>query len=150
MTTWEMQTRKYLDSVREMDRVVADLQDEKDRLQQAIYAIGSPGAEERVNGFPTSDRTIRQLMALERKREELAAAYNAYTDYRLKVTEQIHKIPKENQRMVLYQHYMQFQSLRTIAEKQYFDYTYITRLRREAIVAFWKKNKEVVEKYSKK
>lgn len=150
MTPWELQTRKYLDSVRIRDRLVADLQEEKDRLEQAIYSVRTPGMDEKVRASPVADRTINQLMALEKKREELAAAYNAYMDFRIKVVKEIHKIPNENQKMVIYQHYLQFQPFRTISENRYFNYAYVTRLHMDGIRAFWRTNKEVVEKYSKK
>lgn len=149
MTPWEMKTRKYLNIVEKQNQLVKHLQQEMKQAEELIYSVGSPGNNEKVQTSASADRTLEQLVELEKKREELAVACNAYMDFRIKVTEQIHKLPNENQKMVLYQHYLQFKSFRTLEEEKNFCYAYVTQLHREGIRSFWRLNKEIIEKMLK-
>lgn len=146
MTIWEMKTHKYLNSVRKQDQLVTALQEEKKRLEQMIYSVGSPGMGERVQTSPVADRTAKRLIQLEEKKAELAAACNAYAEFRLKVTREIYEIPHEKQRMVLYEHYLQFKSMKEIAAEKNTCYENVTKLRKKGIENFWKKNKKFIER----
>lgn len=146
MYTWELNTKKYLNSVRRKNQIIEQLKEEKEGIAQLIYSIGSLGADEKVQKSPSANQLTNQLIRLEEKKAELAAGCNVYAEFRLKVIEEIHKIPNENQREVLYRHYLQFESFHTIAEKMYLNYAYVTRLHRYGIQAFYRTNKEVVEK----
>lgn len=94
-----------------------------------------------------SDKVATQIDSLNRKREKLAAACNAYEDFRMKVMEQIHNMPKEIHRIIFYQHYLQFKPLSMIAKEIHFDYSYVTLLNRKGLETFYKMNKEIIDKY---
>lgn len=145
MTIWEKQTREYLSKVEKQAQIVKHLKDAKEEIEELIHSVGSPGTDEKVQVSPAADRIINELMQLDEKKAELAAACNAYEDFKIKVMNEIHKIPNKIQREVLYQHYLQFQSLHSIADEMYFNYAYITQIHRKGITAFWKANKDVVE-----
>ncbi|MDY4968767.1 MAG: hypothetical protein SO101_00695 [Lachnospiraceae bacterium] len=127
------------------DEIVKHLQLEKKQAEELIYSVGSPGTEGKVQTSASADQTLKQIIDLEKKREELAAACNAYMDFRIKVTEQIHQLPNETQRRVLYEHYMKFESLHEIAKKLHFDYSYVASLRRKGITEFFRLHKKTIE-----
>lgn len=146
MTFWEMQTRKYLSLVEKQDEIVKHLQAEKEKAEELIYSVGSPGTEGRVQTFTPADRTLKQIIDLEKKREELAVACNAYMDFRTKVIEQIHQISNKTHRTILYKHYIQFKSLHEIAEETHFDYSYVASLRKQGVIEFYRLHKKVIER----
>lgn len=146
MTIWEMQTRRYLGKVEKQAQIVKHLKDAEKEIKELIYSIGSPGTGEKVQVSPAADRTINKLMELDEKKAELAAACSAYEDFKIKVMDEIHKIPNEVQQEVLYQRYLQFKTLRSISEEMNYSYSHVTRVCQNGIRSFWRLNKDAIEK----
>lgn len=145
MNMWELQVIKYLSSVEKKDRIVHRIRQEKDALESKTYAIGNPDATDRVQGSPSRDRIEKNVIHLQEKVAELAAAEDAYWEFRLQVMDQINRIESSKHAEVLFRHYMQYQKFKKIAEEMDYSYTHITRLHQEALNKFRRVNPELLE-----
>lgn len=147
MTWWENKTRNYLGKVKQKDQMAEQMKDEMQELDERLRSIGSPGFDEVTGEYSTADRLAKQLIQLENKKIEFAAAIKACTFFREAVVAQIHKISDVNQQDVLYRHYLQFQPFDVIAKEKGYSYAHILRIHKNAIQSFWEKNKDAIKCY---
>lgn len=145
MKYYELEIVKYLETVQKKDKRIQFLRFEKDELEIQIQSIGSPGTKVTIQTHSGSDQICNSIIRLEEKRIELAAAIEAYSDFRLQVTEQISRIESNKHAEILYRHYMQYQDFQKVAAGMNYNYSYILKMHQEAINKFRRVNPEVVE-----
>lgn len=145
MNLWELQVIKYLSSVERKDRIVQNIQQEKDTLKSKTYAIGNPDTIDRVQSSPSRDRIEKNVIHLQEKIAELTAAEDAYWDFRLQVMDQINRIESNKHAEILNRRYMQYQKFKNIAEEMNYSYSYVIRLHQEALNKFRRANPELIE-----
>lgn len=132
-----LSAREYLGQLQEFD---ININQEIERLENMkLNACGTSGIDyssERVQTSSSGDGLSRQVTNYVSLNEKINNRIDLYTDAREKIIEQIRGLHNNYFNQILFKVYVQYKSVRQVAEEMHRSYNYTVELHNKALTAF--------------
>lgn len=132
-----MYAEVYLSRIEKLNLMIDQKIKEKDDLKAMITCIGSfDYSKERVQTSPSGEApfetTIEKIIKLE---EEITKKIDEYVDLKEEAINKIHELPNPIHAKILYDRYVEFKSMKDIADEIGKSDSHTGNLKREALKA---------------
>lgn len=130
----EFDVKKYLNQVRESDKMIDVKLKRLEELNQKSISVRSPDySADKVQTSPNGDsvgRIIEKIVDLQR---EINADIDRFVDLKAEIMHQIDEIPSVDERIVLYAKYFEYKNLQQIADEMPCCERTVQRLHKNAL-----------------
>lgn len=142
-----MTTKQYLRQLRRLQTNIEILTREIEERRTRLEAPAAPKLTEKVQSSTPGDSFASAIAAIADKDIRRKALVYEYEAKRDRIVEQILRLQApEIERLILYAHYVQGESLRTIAEKNAYSYDWICHMHGRALAQFGAENEHDILK----
>jgi DNA-directed RNA polymerase specialized sigma subunit len=110
--------KNYLYQVKDADKMIDVKQKRLDELRLQATCIRSPDySSERIQTSPTGDAIPRIIAKIIDLQEEINADIDRFVDLKAEIMHNIDKLPKADERVVLYAKYFEYKTIQQIADE---------------------------------
>lgn len=131
-----MKAKDYLEQIRILDRLINNKLQELEQLEALATKVTSVNSGDRVQTSGSQDKMADTVIKILELKQEINADIDRLVDLKVDAIRIIKKVKNKQHQKILYQKYIQYNSLYSIAQKRKVDYGKIKRIHRKALEKF--------------
>lgn len=142
-----MTAKEYLQQVEIKDAAIDNMSRDKENLIAMLYSLGGASDGDRVQSSRDNDKFGTLYSKIDEKERQIDEKIDELIDFRLKVSEEINKLPDERYMKLLHRRYVQLLSWEMIAVELEYSYQYVISLHGDALQKFAEIHKDLLKSY---